>query len=156
MLSISRSLGNAWRSHANRMRLITLSALSGGSRKSDSQVIIVNGGAEAPWLALVLARGATVLLVPRAASCCPRPPWRSLRREIVFQEDLDMVRWIKVRTAEGDLRELVFWAGPKRGDGIPSKRPLERIGVGAGPACGHAGPSRTISTTPCRTSKRSA
>ena len=41
-----------------------------------------------------------------------------VRREISVQEELGMVRWIKVQTEAGKLRALVFWAGPKQGDGI--------------------------------------
>ncbi len=81
---------------------------------------------------------------------------RMVRREIPFQEDLNMVRWIKVRAAAGDLRALVFWAGPKQGDGISLKLPLERVASVLARACGHVGHARSISITPSRTSKRSA
>jgi hypothetical protein len=67
-----------------------------------------------------------------------------------------MVRWIKVRTAEGDLRALVFWAGPKQGDGISLKLPLEKVAWVLARPAGTPDHARSISTTPCRTSKRSA
>jgi cation transport protein ChaC len=63
---------------------------------------------------------------------------RLVRREILFREDLDMVRWIPVRTALGEFRALVFWAGPT-GDGISLKLPLEKVACILARACGHAG-----------------
>ena len=63
---------------------------------------------------------------------------RLVRREILFKEDLDMVRWIPVRTALGEVRALVFWAGPT-GDGISLKLPLEKVAWILARACGHAG-----------------
>jgi cation transport protein ChaC len=64
---------------------------------------------------------------------------RIVRREIVVKEDLDMVRWIKVHTEAGKLRALVFWAGPKQGEGISLKLPLEKVAWVLARACGHAG-----------------
>jgi cation transport protein ChaC len=64
---------------------------------------------------------------------------RMVRREIVLREDTDMVRWIKVQTEAGKLRALVFWAGPKEGDGIVLKLPLERVAWILARACGYAG-----------------
>jgi cation transport protein ChaC len=63
---------------------------------------------------------------------------RLVRREILFKEDLDMVRWIPVRTDLGVVRGLVFWAGPK-GYGISLKLPLEKVAWTLARACGHAG-----------------
>lgn len=59
-------------------------------------------------------------------------------REITVREDLIMVRWVTVRTMEGPVRALVFWAGPT-GDGIASKLPLERVAWVLARACGHGG-----------------
>ena len=64
---------------------------------------------------------------------------RIVRREIVVEEDLDMVRWIKVQTEAGKLRALVFWAGPKPGEGISLKLPLDKVAWVLARACGHAG-----------------
>ena len=64
---------------------------------------------------------------------------RMVRREIVVREDLDMVRWIKVRSEAGELRALVFWAGPKEGNGISLKLPPERVAWVLARACGHGG-----------------
>src|SRR5262245_2765365 len=63
---------------------------------------------------------------------------RMVRREILFQEDVGMVRWIKVQTKAGRLRALVFWAGPK-GDGISLKLPLEKVAFVLARACGSVG-----------------
>src|SRR5262245_61298304 len=63
---------------------------------------------------------------------------RLVRREILFKEDLEMVRWIPVRTALGQVRALVFWAGPK-GYGISLKLPLDKVARILARACGHAG-----------------
>lgn len=63
---------------------------------------------------------------------------RMVRREIVVQEDVDMVCWITVQTEAGKLRALVFWAGPT-GNGISLKLPLERVAQALARACGPAG-----------------
>jgi cation transport protein ChaC len=49
-----------------------------------------------------------------------------------------MVRWIDVRTEQGTVRALVFWAGPT-GPGIARKLPLERVAWVLARACGHVG-----------------
>ncbi|MDB5555648.1 MAG: cation transporter ChaC-like protein [Rhizobium sp.] len=64
---------------------------------------------------------------------------KMVRREIIFQEDLNMVRWIHVRTEAGKVRALVFWAGPKHGDGIILKLPLDKVAFVLARACGYAG-----------------
>lgn len=64
---------------------------------------------------------------------------RMVRREIVLQEDLDMVRWIEVQTEAGKLRALVFWAGPQQGNGISLKLPLEKVASVLARACGSGG-----------------
>jgi glutathione-specific gamma-glutamylcyclotransferase len=63
---------------------------------------------------------------------------RIVRREIVDKEDLRMARWIGVETGQGQIRALVFWAGPK-GKGISLKLPLEKVAWTIARACGHAG-----------------
>ena len=64
-----------------------------------------------------------------------------------------MVRWIKVQTEAGKLRALVFWAGPKEGDGIVLKLPPERVAWILARACGACRIVWSISTTPSRTSR---
>jgi cation transport protein ChaC len=64
---------------------------------------------------------------------------KMLRREIVFREEVDMVRFIKVQAEQGELRAIVFWAGPKDGDGIALKLPLERVAWVLARACGYGG-----------------
>ena len=63
---------------------------------------------------------------------------RMLRREIVVREDIDMVRWVPVRTGQGPVRALVFYAGPT-GDGISLKLPLDKVAGILARACGHVG-----------------
>ena len=63
---------------------------------------------------------------------------RMLRREIRFRENRDMVRWIRVRTAEAPRRVMVFWAGP-HGPRIVSRLPLEQVAGILAPACGPVG-----------------
>ncbi len=65
---------------------------------------------------------------------------RLVGREITECEDVEMVRWVTVRTQHGPLRALVFWVGPK-GEGIALKLPLERVAWILARACGHGGSS---------------
>lgn len=64
---------------------------------------------------------------------------RLVRREIVVEEDTDMIRWVTLQTEAGKLRALVFWAGPQHGDGISLKLPLETVASILARACGPAG-----------------
>jgi glutathione-specific gamma-glutamylcyclotransferase len=59
-------------------------------------------------------------------------------REITLREDLGMARWIQIRTADGVVRAITFWAGPK-GDGFSHGLSLETIAHRIAHACGHAG-----------------
>lgn len=63
---------------------------------------------------------------------------RVLYREIRFRENVKMARWIRVHTAGGTGRALVFWAGPT-GERIASRLPLEEVAQTLARACGHAG-----------------
>jgi glutathione-specific gamma-glutamylcyclotransferase len=98
------------------------------------------GTSEAPGLMMALDRGG------RCAGVAFRLPdedrraqiSRLVRREILFKEDLRMVRWIPLRTEFGAVRALVFWAGPT-GEGISLKLPLEEVARVLARACGHAG-----------------
>jgi len=64
---------------------------------------------------------------------------KMVHREILFRENLAMVRWIHVQTEAGKVRALVFWAGPKHGNGISLKLPLEKVAFVLARACGYAG-----------------
>ncbi|MGV3550296.1 gamma-glutamylcyclotransferase [Rhizobium sp.] len=64
---------------------------------------------------------------------------KTVRREIVFRSEFDMVRWVPLQTSTGTLRALVFWAGPKPGPGISLKVPLPEVAVHLARACGYAG-----------------
>ncbi|WP_183699858.1 gamma-glutamylcyclotransferase [Rhizobium sp. BK049] len=63
---------------------------------------------------------------------------RLIRREVGSIEDAATVRWIPVATADGLVRALVFWAGPK-GERVSRKLPLETVARVLARACGHMG-----------------
>nr|WP_255618240.1 gamma-glutamylcyclotransferase [Aurantimonas sp. VKM B-3413] len=63
---------------------------------------------------------------------------RVLHREIRFRENVSMARWVPVHTAEGKVKALTFWAGP-RGERIASKLPLDEVAHILARACGHVG-----------------
>jgi len=68
--------------------------------------------------------------------------WRQIRRmlfrEVRFRENQAMIRWLQTDTADGKVRAMTFWAGPK-GENIASRRPLEEVAAILARACGHAG-----------------
>lgn len=64
---------------------------------------------------------------------------KTVRREIVFQREYEMVRWVSLQTETGRLRALVFWAGPPQGNGIALKLPLDEVARRLARACGYAG-----------------
>ena len=59
-------------------------------------------------------------------------------REISFEQDFASARWLTVATAEGPVKALAFWAGPK-GEGILRKLPPEKVAQVITRACGHMG-----------------
>ena len=63
----------------------------------------------------------------------------TVRREIVFGDEFEMVRWVPLQTEAGRLRALVFWAGPRPGQGISLKLPLPEVAARLARACGYAG-----------------
>jgi glutathione-specific gamma-glutamylcyclotransferase len=64
---------------------------------------------------------------------------KTVRREILFQDDFEMVRWVPLQTEAGRLRALVFWAGPRPGEAVSLKLPLEEVARRLAHACGYAG-----------------
>lgn len=64
---------------------------------------------------------------------------KTVRREIIFQSEFDMVRWVHLQVGAEKLRALVFWAGPRPGEGIELKLPLEEVAKRLAQACGYAG-----------------
>lgn len=64
---------------------------------------------------------------------------KTVRREIIFQSEFDMVRWVPLQTDAGRIRALVFWAGPRPGEGISLKLPLPEVARTLARACGYAG-----------------
>ncbi|MBJ3774333.1 gamma-glutamylcyclotransferase [Acuticoccus mangrovi] len=63
---------------------------------------------------------------------------RVLRREIRFEQNVDMARWVKVQTEDGPRMALTFWAGPT-GERVASKLPLEDVAHILARACGSVG-----------------
>lgn len=63
---------------------------------------------------------------------------RMVTREIRYQQNLGMMRWIPVHIQGRRQRALVFWAGPK-GPRILSRLPLEEVAQVLARACGHMG-----------------
>ncbi|EYD75780.1 Cation transport protein chaC [Rubellimicrobium mesophilum DSM 19309] len=59
----------------------------------------------------------------------------SIRREFPFVETLAYRRWLRLDTAEGPIRGLVFWAGPT-GSGVQRGLPLEEAAWQIARACG--------------------
>jgi len=99
------------------------------------------GTPEQPGLMMALDRGGRCNgVVFRLADDVRRDEIKNLlRREIVFREEVDMVRFINVHTEQGEMRAIVFWAGPKHGDGILLKLPLDRVAWVLSRACGYGG-----------------
>jgi cation transport protein ChaC len=64
---------------------------------------------------------------------------KTVRREIVFQSEYSMVRWVHLQAGAEKLRALVFWAGPPPGEGISLKLPLDEVARRLAQACGYAG-----------------
>lgn len=61
-----------------------------------------------------------------------------IAREIRYSEVAGMMRWIPVRTANGDSRALTFWASTKR-DGLTKPLPPEEAAYLLARACGEGG-----------------
>ena len=63
---------------------------------------------------------------------------RILAREIDYHDDVGTVRWTNVRTAEGSVQALLFYAGPDTGATV-RKLPLQIVAARLARACGPAG-----------------
>ncbi len=100
------------------------------------------GTPQLPGLMLALMRGGRcaglLLRVPAEAEV--ETVRKLVRREITVREDLGMARWIFVRTADGPVSALVFWAGPS-GKGVSGGLSLEAVAWRLAHACGHIGSS---------------
>ena len=93
-----------------------------------------------PGLMMALARGGRCTgLLMRVPGADPRAALLALLdREVPFLEIRSMIRWISVRTAEGPIRALVFWAGdcpPFTVRGLSPEATARQIAQ----ACGHVG-----------------
>ncbi|NDW06214.1 gamma-glutamylcyclotransferase [Jiella pacifica] len=98
------------------------------------------GSPEQPGLMMALERGGRCDgVIYRLRDADRRAQLRRvLYREIRFHQAASMARWVPVRTSQGRLRALTFWAGPK-GERIASRLPLEEVAPILARACGHAG-----------------
>lgn len=61
-----------------------------------------------------------------------------LRREVSTEENLQAIRWLPVRTEDGPVRALTFWAGPT-GDFVRRGLPPHDVARILASACGHMG-----------------
>jgi cation transport protein ChaC len=59
------------------------------------------------------------------------------KRELDYREDLEGVRWVTVRTNQGNLRALCFWAGPPIK--LLKKLPMADVAAILARACGYWG-----------------
>jgi cation transport protein ChaC len=98
------------------------------------------GTPEAPGLMMALmAGGRCVGLALEVAAGTERRVLEDLvRREFPFVETMAYRRWIRLDTADGPLRGLVFWAGPT-GPGIRRSLPLAVAAAQMARACGPRG-----------------
>lgn len=98
------------------------------------------GSPEHPGLMLALVRGGQCrgLLLQVAEAEVSDVLRRLVLRELDSAEHFHTARWITVATAEGPLRALVFWAGPRGADISPSL-PHDEVARRVARACGHVG-----------------
>lgn len=98
------------------------------------------GSPDLPGLMLALQRGGQcrglLLRIPEAQVAAALR--KLVSREINTVEDLGMARFIPVRTAQGPVSALVFWAGPQ-GQGISAGLSPEIVAWRVAHACGHVG-----------------
>ena len=98
------------------------------------------GTPEAPGLMMALMSGGRCVgLALEVATGAERRVLEDLcRRELPFVETLGERRWLRLDTAEGPLRGLVFWAGPT-GPSIRRSLPLPVAAAQMARACGPRG-----------------
>jgi cation transport protein ChaC len=98
------------------------------------------GTPEAPGLMMALMSGGRC--VGLALEVAPGTERRVLddlaRREFPFVETMAYRRWLRLDTADGPLRGLVFWAGPT-GPGVRRSLPLPVAAAQMARACGPRG-----------------
>lgn len=98
------------------------------------------GTPEAPGLMMALMSGGRCVgLALEVAAGTERQVLEDLcRRELPFVETMSNRRWLRLDTAEGPVRGLVFWAGPT-GPNIRRSLPLPLAAAQMARACGPRG-----------------
>jgi cation transport protein ChaC len=98
------------------------------------------GTPEAPGLMMALIRGGTCegVLLEAVGDTPRRIVDRMIRREMEVEEDVGMLRWGSIETADGPVKALLSWAGPK-GKGISPNLPLPEVARRLAQACGPRG-----------------
>ena len=98
------------------------------------------GTPETPGLMMALMSGGRCVgLALQVAAGIERQVLKDLcRRELPFVETLADHRWLRLDTAEGPIRGLVFWAGPT-GPSIRRSPPLSVAAAQMARACGPRG-----------------
>jgi cation transport protein ChaC len=112
----------------------------GWHREFSMRLRAYRGTPEAPGLMMTLMSGGRCVgIALEVAGGAEREVLDTLaRREFPFVETMDDRRWLTVDSAEGPLRALVFWAGPK-GPGIQRGLALEEAAARIARACGPVG-----------------
>ncbi|WP_329605652.1 hypothetical protein [Rhizobium alarense] len=67
-----------------------------------------------------------------------------LAREIRYREVVNMVRWVRVRTENGERKALTFWASTPRNQ-LTKRIPLTEVATIIAKACGPARLVRPVS-----------
>jgi glutathione-specific gamma-glutamylcyclotransferase len=98
------------------------------------------GTPETPGLMMALIRGGTCegVLLEAVGDTPRRIVERMIRREINAEEDVGMLRWARIDTADGPVKALLSWAGP-RGPGISPNLALPEVARRLAQACGPRG-----------------
>lgn len=93
---------------------VRLADAEGWRREFCLKITRWRGSPDRPGLMMALRRGGLCrgLALQLPAAALREQLVKLLKREVDTQEDLDSVAWIDVRTAQGPLKALSFWAEP--------------------------------------------
>jgi len=116
--------------------------LHGWHRSFSLRIERGRGTPDRPGLMMMLSRGGRCDgVIYRVADGEKRVQMeKALRREVGNRESLASMRWMPVRTRNGEtMRALVFWAGGTSPRIIRPLLPLEEVATVLARACGHRG-----------------